>query len=75
MQLQSSSMNPQKRKAAFDKVQQIVWEEAPFIYLVTKNSLAAVSASLRNVTPVVLRPQTYWNAEQLYLGEPMAASR
>jgi peptide/nickel transport system substrate-binding protein len=65
MQVQASTLDQQKRKAAFDKVQQIVWEEAPFIYLVTKNSLAAVSPSLQNVTPVALRPQTYWNAERL----------
>jgi peptide/nickel transport system substrate-binding protein len=75
MKMQASSMDPQKRKAAFDKVQQIVWEEAPFVYLVTKNSLAAISTTVRNAAPVVLRPQSYWNAERLYLEAPMAASR
>jgi hypothetical protein len=31
-----------------------------------------VAPSLRNVTPVVLRPQTYWNVEQLYFGDELA---
>ena len=65
MQAQASTLDRQKRKAAFDRVQQIVWEQAPFLYLVTKNSLTAVSPSLRNAAPGVLRPQTYWNAESL----------
>ena len=75
MQAQASSVDPRKRKACFDKVQQIVWEEAPFIYLVTKNSLAAISPQLKNVTPVPLRPQTYWNVERLCFVENLAANR
>ena len=42
------------------------------LYLVNKNSLVAVSPALRNVQPAVMRPQTYWNAEWLYL-TPMVA--
>jgi len=75
MQLQVSSIDPRKRKSAFDRVQQIVWEEAPFIYLIDKNSLAAVSPLLTNVTPVALRPQTYWNVEYWALKQPESASR
>ncbi len=67
MKAQASTMDPTKRKAAFDKVQQVVHEQAPFIYLVNKNSLSAISPSVRNAAPVVLRPQTYWNIENLYL--------
>ena len=75
MQGQASTVDPRKRKAFFDRVQQIVWEEAPFIYLINKNSLAAVSPSLRNVTPVALRPQIYWNVEHLYFGSEVAGKR
>lgn len=66
MHTQASAPDDRKRKAAWDKVQEIAWEEAPFIYLVNKNALSAVSPALRNVTPSVLRPQTYWNVEYLY---------
>jgi peptide/nickel transport system substrate-binding protein len=65
MQKQGSELNPAKRKAYFDKVQEIVSEQVPFLYLVTKNALVAVSPSLRNASPSVLRPQTVWNIEML----------
>jgi peptide/nickel transport system substrate-binding protein len=67
MREQASAVDDSKRKAAFDRVQEIVAEEAPFIYLVNRNSLSAVSPTLRNVAPAVLRPQTYWNIERLAL--------
>ncbi|MGH9427529.1 MAG: ABC transporter substrate-binding protein, partial [Terriglobia bacterium] len=75
MQIQASSIDSRKRKSAFDRVQQIVWEEAPFIYLIDKNSLAAVSPLLTNVTPVALRPQTYWNVEHWAFKQQESASR
>jgi hypothetical protein len=43
--------------------------------LVNKNALSAVSANLRNVHPVSLRPQVYWNIDQLVLGTEVAKSR
>jgi peptide/nickel transport system substrate-binding protein len=67
MRAQASTTDDKKRKTYFDKVQQIARDEAPFIYLVNKNALAAVSPLVKNCTPVVLRPQTYWNVESLYL--------
>ena len=72
MQAQASSLDPKKRKAAYDRVQEIAWEQEPFIYLVNRNALSAVSASLRNVHPVVLRPQVYWNIDTLSLGGEVA---
>ncbi|MGA7752196.1 MAG: ABC transporter substrate-binding protein [Candidatus Sulfotelmatobacter sp.] len=65
MRTQASSADAKKRKEAFDRVQEIAVEEAPFIYLVNKNSLSAVSAKVQGASPVILVPQTYWNAEQL----------
>jgi peptide/nickel transport system substrate-binding protein len=73
MQAQASSMDTNKRKQAFDRVQQIVWENEPFIYLVNKNALSAVSTNLAGVTPVVLRPQTFWQADTMSLHSERAA--
>ena len=67
MKSQASTTDQNQRKVYFDQVQKIVWEQQPFIYLVNKNALSAVSPSLKNAVPVVIRPQTYWNAEDLYL--------
>lgn len=69
MRAQASSLGPQKRKELFDRVQEIVWEQEPFIYLVNKNALSAISPSVRNAHPVVLRPQVYWNIDELQLDE------
>ncbi|MFY9741346.1 MAG: ABC transporter substrate-binding protein [Candidatus Sulfotelmatobacter sp.] len=65
MRLQASSSDPKKRKAAFDRVQEIVVEEQPFIFLINKNALSAVSPRVHGAAPVILSPQTFWNAERL----------
>jgi len=65
MRKQASASDPKQRKKAFDRVQQIVAEQAPFIYLVNRNALSAVSRSVSGASPVILRPQTYWNIERL----------
>jgi peptide/nickel transport system substrate-binding protein len=75
MRTQASAADLKKRKAAFDRVQEIVAEQAPFIYLVNKNALSAVSSSVEGASPVILSPQTYWNAEKLTLHSNARASR
>jgi peptide/nickel transport system substrate-binding protein len=67
MRVQASEPDYRKRKAAFDRVQQIAVEQSPIIYLVNKNALSAVSPAVRNARPVPLNPQTFWNAERLTL--------
>jgi len=69
MRLQASTSDAKKRKEAFDRVQEIVVEEAPFIFLINKNALSAVSQSVHGAGPVILMPQTYWNAEVLTVGK------
>jgi peptide/nickel transport system substrate-binding protein len=65
MRVQASTNDVKKRKEAFDRVQEIVVEQAPFIFLINKNALSAVSTSVHGAAPVILSPQTYWNAEWL----------
>jgi len=67
MQAQAASADPKKRKESFDRVQEIVVEQSPFIYLVNRNALSAVATSVQGASPVVLVPQTYWNVERLSL--------
>jgi len=67
MQAQASSVDPKKRKESFDRVQEIVAEQAPFIYLVNQNALSAVSSTVEGANPGILSPQTFWNAERLTL--------
>ena len=74
MRGQASSMTSGRRKQLFDKVQELVNENQPFIYLVHKNVLSAVSPALQGVTPVVLRPQTFWQIDTISLPSEKASN-
>jgi ABC-type transport system substrate-binding protein len=65
MRAQASSTDPGKRKQAFDRVQEIVVEQQPFIFLINKNALSAVSLNVHGAAPSILSPQTFWNAERI----------
>lgn len=65
MLVQASAMDDKTRKRAFDRVQEIVADELPFIYLVNQNALVGVSPALQGVVPVAARPQTYWDIEHI----------
>ncbi len=67
MNRQASSSNDAERKQAVDRVQQIVADEQPFIYLVYPNVLVAFSPQLKGIQPAVLEPELVWNAESLRL--------
>jgi len=75
MRAQASTADPKKRKESFDRVQEIVAEQAPFIYLVNQNALSAVSTAVAGADPGILHPQTFWNAERLTLNPTTRASR
>jgi peptide/nickel transport system substrate-binding protein len=75
MRAQASASDPRKRKESFDRVQEIVVEQMPFIYLVNRDALSAISPSVQGATPVILRPQTYWNADRLALSAAAARGR
>ncbi|MGA9416507.1 MAG: ABC transporter substrate-binding protein [Terriglobales bacterium] len=75
MRAQASTADPKKRKESFDRVQEIVAEQTPFIYLVNQNALSAVSSAVEGANPGILSPQTFWNAERLTLNATTRASR
>lgn len=75
MRAQAEASDVNKRKQSFDRVQEIVYEQAPFIYLVNLNALSAVSTSVAGANPGILFPQTYWNAERLTLNGTATAKR
>lgn len=67
MRAQASTLEDKKRKADFDRVQKIAAEQQPFIYLVNKDALAAISPAIAGSAAAVLRPQAFWNVETLRL--------
>ncbi len=67
MRDQASTSDVKKRKPLIDRLQAIVHEQVPIIYIVHPNALVALSPKLGNGAPSVLRPRVLWNAEQLFL--------
>jgi len=67
MNSQASTLKDAERKQAVDRVQQIVADQQPFIYLAYPNALYAVSPKLQGVQPAVLQPGLVWNIENLRL--------
>lgn len=67
MQEQAISPTEAGRKRAVDRVQQIVADQQPFVYLVYPNALYAVSPQLEGVRPALLHPGVVWNVESLHL--------
>ena len=75
MQAQARTIDVKQRKQAFDQVQQIIADQAPMLFLVNPNDLAAVSANVKNVAPASLRPQIFWNIERLSTGGKLVSQR
>jgi peptide/nickel transport system substrate-binding protein len=69
MLAQASTVDMRSRKAGFDRVQQIISEQVPFIYLVSTSALAAAKPTIRNLAPSPMRPHLVWNVEHLGLEE------
>jgi len=67
MQRQLISLDYAKRKRLYDKVQEIIAENVPLIFLASPNVLVAAKNRVGNFQPAVMSPYTLWNVEQLYL--------
>jgi peptide/nickel transport system substrate-binding protein len=66
MEEQLSSMDPKKRKALYDRVQEILAEDLPIICLASPNVLVGAKDQLANFKPARLDPHTLWNSQELY---------
>jgi peptide/nickel transport system substrate-binding protein len=75
MQKQLSTLDPKARKALFDRVQTIVAEQVPFIFLAAPHILVAARGDLGNFQPAVLDHYTLWNAEHLYFAPQLTSRR
>jgi peptide/nickel transport system substrate-binding protein len=65
MRAQATALTDKKRKESFDRVQQIIYEQQPFIYLVNRDVLTAVSAAIVGAAPAILNPPAFWNIDVL----------
>lgn len=67
MQKQLVTMDYKRRKALFDRVQQLVAENLPMVFLATPDVLAGAQPQVANFHPAVLDPYVLWNVDQIYL--------
>jgi peptide/nickel transport system substrate-binding protein len=66
---QANEPNEAKRKVLFDRAQEILWTEEPFIYLVHPNALVAVSPQLKNITKSPLTPDVLSSIDRISLAK------
>jgi len=66
MEQQLVAKSFEERKKSYDRVQQILDENQPFIFLATPDILVGAKDSVGNFRPSVLEPYALWNVENLF---------
>jgi peptide/nickel transport system substrate-binding protein len=66
MKHQMTLLDGTERKRIYDRVQQIISEHVPLIFLTSPHVLIGATAQLGNFEPSILRPSALWNAECLF---------
>jgi len=56
-----------RRKAIYDRVQELVWRNLPITCLISPNILVGAKDNVGNFHPVILGDHILWNADRLYL--------
>jgi peptide/nickel transport system substrate-binding protein len=75
MELQLAAPSYEPRKKAFDRVQQVLAELQPMIFLASPHILVGAKNSIGNFHPSVLEPYVLWNVEQLYFRNALGDAR
>jgi peptide/nickel transport system substrate-binding protein len=70
MEQQLTARTFEQRKQLYDRVQEILAENQPMIFLASPHILAGAKSGLGNFHPAVLEPYVLWNAEQLFWRAP-----
>ncbi|MCU1255657.1 MAG: extracellular solute-binding protein family 5 [Candidatus Angelobacter sp.] len=70
MQKQLVTLNYQQRKKTYDRVQEILAQQLPMVYLATPNILVGARENLGNFHPAIIEQYTFWNAEELFWHTP-----
>ena len=70
LEKQMITMNYQKRKKLYDRVQEIAAEQLPIICLASPHILVGARSDLGNFRPSVLEHYSLWNADELFWRSP-----
>ncbi|MBI3670318.1 MAG: ABC transporter substrate-binding protein [Acidobacteria bacterium] len=66
MKQQLVARKPAERKRLYDRVQQLLAENQPMVFLASPNLLLGAKNGLGNLRPAVLDHYTLWNVEELF---------
>jgi peptide/nickel transport system substrate-binding protein len=75
MEQQLVTLDYHRRKQLYDRVQLLVAEQVPLVFLTSPHVLVAARQEVGNFRPAVLGPQTLWNVEELYLRSATVSAR
>lgn len=75
MQQQLVTLDYRRRKELYDRVQQLVAEQVPIVFLTSPHVLVAARREVGNFRPAVLGPQVLWNVDELYLHSSLVSAR
>ena len=70
MRQQMSARTFADRKTLFDRVQALIAQHEPMIFLASPDILAGARAGLANFKPAILPHYTLWNVDELYWRHP-----
>ena len=70
MQKQLVTLSYPARKKLYDRVQEIIAQQLPFISLASPHILVAAKDDLGNFQPAILEHYTLWNVEELFWRTP-----
>jgi ABC-type transport system substrate-binding protein len=74
MNQQMITIDYSRRKRTYDRVQQLIADNLPLIFLATPNVLVGAKNEVGNFDPGVLAPYALWNTEELYFKRQKVAS-
>lgn len=66
MNQQLVTLDPKLRKRLYDRVQELISDNVPLVFLATPDVLAGATKSLANFHPAPIDPYALWNVEELY---------
>lgn len=75
MNQQMITMDYRRRKQIYDRVQQLIADNLPVIFLATPDILVGANNDIGNFNPGILEPYALWNTEELFIQRENVANR
>ena len=72
---QKTALQLDRRKRLNDRIQELVADQQPFVFLISPHVLVGARKDLGNFAPAVLDHPTLWNAEELFWRRDAPAGR